>query len=88
MTAPYQFFEELLFGEGFWLGLIIIVALGLFIASRVKYSGILFVIIYIFLAIEYLETIAVDSNHMWAVIVCIVAMIFSTYQLYHDVQSN
>lgn len=80
----YQLFEELLFGEGFWLGLILIVAIGLYIGSRVKFSGLLFIIIYVFLAIEYINKLSANSAQMWGIIVCLVASLFSTYQLYDD----
>ena len=87
MTEIYPLFEELLFGEGFWLGLLIMVGLGLYVAARVKYSGLVFVIIYIFLGLEYYNKLSGSSNSMWGFIICIVAMLFAVFQLYRDIDS-
>lgn len=83
----YQFFQELLLGEGFWLGLLIIIGFGLYIGSRVKFSSIILLIVYLFLGLYYYENLAV-SVKMWGIICAFLAGMFSTYQLYSDATSN
>ena len=83
----YQFFNELLLGEGFWLGLLIMIGVGLYIGSRVRFSSIIFVIVYLFLAMFYNDNLAV-SFRLWGIICCLLAMMFSTYQLYSDATST
>ena len=87
MAEPYALFEELLFGEGFWLGLLIMVGFGLYVAARVKYSGLVFVIVYIFLGLEYLDKLGESETSIWAFIICLVAMMFAVFQLYRDIDN-
>ena len=85
LTA-YDFFGQLMYGDGFWIGLIVLLGIGLFVVSRVKWSGVLFVIIYLFLALEYLENLP-DSNRIWGAIACILAAVFCTVRLYVDAKN-
>lgn len=76
MTDPYPFFEQLLFGDGFWLGLLLILAIIFFVSYKVRYVGGLFAIALIFIAIEYNNALSASSNRMWAMVICFVAVIF------------
>jgi len=64
-----EFFTELLFGSGAWLGLIIILSLILLVVTAVKYSSVVFTPILIFLGILYLENLAADNNFLYAVLI-------------------
>lgn len=64
-----EFFEELLFGSGAWLGLILIVSIAFLVVSQVKYSSVFFAVIFLFLGIFYLEEVSSMSNFIWAVVI-------------------
>lgn len=84
-----EFFEELLFGSGAWLGLMLILAIGFIVASTVKYSGLVFILIYIFMFFEYFDEmgglIAVSSTFMWACIIDLVAVALMGVMFYKSV---
>lgn len=79
-----EVFNELLFGSGFWLGLIFILAVAIGISYKYKYSGILFEVVLFFMGIEYYDNIAVDDNKMWGVILCFLGMIFLIVKMTRD----
>lgn len=82
-----EVFEVLLYGEGFWLGFIIIMAFSIAISYRFKYTGILFEVILFLLSIEYLNELS-DGNELWGVILCYVGMILIATNLYRDVKKD
>ena len=88
MSVISTAFDELLFGSGFWIGFMIITAFALGISYRFKYSGVVFEVVLFFLALEYLEEIAVSSNHLWGAIMCFVEMLFIATRLFHDVNTH
>jgi hypothetical protein len=69
-----EFFNELLFGSGSWLGLIIICILMLVLASMNKYAGIIAMPIGIFLSIEY-----ATRGLGWHAVLSMLAAIFCLY---------
>ena len=64
-----EFFTELLFGSGAWLGLILIIAIMLLVSAKTKTGGIFMCIISIFLGLEYFNNVSTSSNFMWSAII-------------------
>jgi len=64
-----EFFQELLFGSGAWIGLILIIAIMLLVSAKTKMGGIFMCIICIFLGLEYFSNVATSSNFMWSAII-------------------
>jgi len=83
-----ELFQELFFGSGAWFGLIIIVSLALIVSFRVKYSGVVWTIILLFITLEYLENIAVSDNFMWASVVTIVTMCLTVWHSYGEMKGK
>lgn len=79
MGAEADLFNELLFGAGAWIGLSILVALSIVIAEFTKYGGLIFIIIDLFLGIEYLTNVSVNSNFMWSGIIMFLVAILVAY---------
>ena len=69
-----EFFNELLFGSGSWLGLIILCILFFILASLHKFAGIIPMSIGIFLSIEY-----ATRNLGWHAILIMLASTFALY---------
>lgn len=87
MSEIDEVFRALLFGEGFWLGFLIITSVCLLVANRIKYSGSIFVMVLIFLGLEYSENLVSSSNKMWGIVLCFIGVIFLCIQLYVDAKS-
>lgn len=62
-----EFFEELLFGSGSWIGLLLILGLVLLVTLKVKYSSALFVPFMIFMGLFYLENVSESVNFIYSV---------------------
>lgn len=69
MPTFAEFFNELLFGSGAWLGFLLIITIVLLLSLKVKYSSIILIPTTIMIGILYLENVAVNSNFMWATII-------------------
>jgi hypothetical protein len=69
-----EFFTELMFGSGSWIGLIIIVAILLVITGINKYGGIIAMPIAILVGIEYGK-----YNLGWHAVILIIEGIFTLY---------
>jgi hypothetical protein len=82
-----EFFNELLFGSGAWMGAILISAIILLVTYRVKYSGVVFMPICIFLGMQYLNTVPANSNLMWIAILMFIMAIYSLAMLIRDVRT-
>jgi len=77
MPGEFQeFFYELLFGTGAWLGIIIIVSIIVTVTLREKLSGAIFLPICIFLGSQYLEKVPVNDNLMWGAILMFIMAIY------------
>jgi len=80
-----EFFNELLFGTGAYLGAILICAIVLLVTYKVRYSGALFMPITIFLGIQYLNTVPQNSNLIWVGILMFIMSIYSLGTLINGV---
>jgi len=81
MSEIAELFTELLFGSGAWFGLILIFAIAVLVCYKVKEATIVFMIVLIFLSLEYLQHMADSSMHVWyflisLVEVCVLGAIF------------
>jgi hypothetical protein len=66
-----EFFQEVLFGSGSWIGLILIISLLLIIATINRYSSIIVLPISILLSIQYMQ-----NNLGWhAILIALVGII-------------
>jgi hypothetical protein len=78
-TVPSEastWFDEMLFGTGFWLFIIIILAIVFSVVWVVPYSGAIFLPVCVFLAIEYFSKIETSSIHMWGAIMMLFASVY------------
>ena len=83
-----EFFNELLFGTGAWLGAIIIAAVVLLVTFRVRYSGAVFMPICVFLGMQYLGTVNPQSNLTWIGVLMFVLAIYCLGMLMRDVKAS
>ena len=67
-----EFFTELFYGSGSWLGLIILIILCLGMLLKWKYSGALFLPIMLFLGIDYLS-----HNLGWNALIMFFSSVFT-----------
>lgn len=86
-----EFFTELFFGSGAWLGLILILAILFVVAYTVKYSSVIWILVLIFLTFEYWDQvggeISIQSSFVWAIIICFVGMALLGTMFIRDIQS-
>lgn len=87
MNTWDDLFSVFLYGGGGWLGLIVIMSIIVLVVYKVKLSGMLFMVVSIFIGITYLENVAVNSNLMWCAIMmfltalyCIFLTIYAVYE--------
>ena len=66
MSEAAEIFRQLLFGEGAWLGLILILSLVFLVGMKNKYLNLLFIPVLGFLGIHYLANVPVSVNFMWS----------------------
>jgi hypothetical protein len=83
-----EFFNELLFGSGAWIGAIIIVSIVALTTLRAKLSGVIFMPICIFLGIEYFNKISSNSNLMWIGILMFIMAIYCLTMMIMEVQQK
>lgn len=72
-----EFFTELLFGSGAFLGLLLIIGFMLMLVVLVKYSTIVLVPFAVLMIVLYLQNVSVNSNFMWSSVLmffCIILM--------------
>jgi hypothetical protein len=69
LTTFGDFFDELLYGSGAWIGLILIIALILLVTVKVKYSSALFIPICVFLGLFYLDNVSENSDFIYSVFI-------------------
>lgn len=62
-----EFFEELLYGSGAWIGLLLILGLVLVVTLKVKYSSALFVPFMIFMGLFYMDNVAENVDFIYSV---------------------
>lgn len=78
MSAIDDVFNALLFGSGSWLGLIIIIAVIISVAlgTRKKVGSMIFIPVTVFMAIEYLNNVSVNSKFMWSAVIMFILTMF------------
>ena len=76
LSEVTEFFTELMFGEGKWIGLILILSIIILVSAKNKYASILFLPIMIFLGIEYANNVSASSDFYWSVIICFITSVF------------
>lgn len=81
-----ELFEELFFGAGSWFGLIIILAFALIVSFRVKYSGVVWTIVLLFITLEYLANVPESSNFMWSAVATLVSMCLIGWHSYTEIR--
>lgn len=81
-------FNEFLYGTGAWIGCICLLAIIILVTTRVKYSGMLFTVVSIFLGIMYLDNLAVNSNFMWIAIIMFLTSLYCVYFSIHNVYES
>jgi len=81
MSEITELFNELLFGSGAWLGLILIVGIIISVAllSKNRVANLIFAIISLFMGIEYFSHVTTSSNFMWSGIIMFILTIFLVY---------
>lgn len=79
MSGIEEVFNELLFGSGAWLGLIIILVLIIGASERSKYAGVCFIPVSLFIGIMYFDNVAVNENFMWAGVIMFIETIVIVY---------
>lgn len=83
-----EFFTELMFGTGAWLGIIIILAITLLVAYQAKYSSAVWFMVLLMLNFEYWQQIGgeidVSSNFMWSIIISYMGMALMAIILLRD----
>ena len=66
-----QAFQSLFYGDGSWLGIILLLSLCLGLVLKWKYAGVLFLPINLFIGIDYL-----NRNMAWHAIIMFFATVF------------
>jgi len=74
-------FRQLLYGEGAWLGLILIVTTIMLTSYKNKYLSLVFIPITLFIGISYLDNVASNNNLTWMALVMFITTIFLLIQL-------
>lgn len=70
-----EFFEELLFGSGGYLGLLLMVVIMLLLVVKVKYSTIFTVPFACLMVALYIGEISSSSNFMWSSVLMVFVII-------------
>jgi len=71
-----EFFEELLFGSGSWLGLIVIIAIIVLVTAKEKFSAVIFLPITILLSIHYFQNVSPSNDFMWSGVIMLIMTIY------------
>lgn len=90
LSEIVELFNELLFGSGAWLGLILILSVAFLVSYKAKYSSIMFILILIFMGLNYWDEIggkiSLSSNFVWAIIIDFIGIIILSTVLYRDIK--
>jgi len=74
MSSISDVFTELLYGEGIWFGLLILLAIIIGISAKTKYGGLFCLPITVFLGIDYLGQ--GETYHLWGAIIMFITSVF------------
>jgi hypothetical protein len=89
MAGEFQeFFTELLFGTGAWLGIILIVSVIVLVTFKEKLSAGIFLPICIFLGIQYFNSVPSNSNLIWGAILMFVMAVYCIGMLIDGVRKR
>ena len=72
-------FQELFYGEGIWLGILLILAIVTGLTMKNRYATVLCLPVTIFMGINYLQN--GTGNQLWGAIIMFCATIFLVVQL-------
>lgn len=86
MSEITELFTELLFGEGCWFGLILIVAIITLASAKSRIANIAFIPISVFIGILYFDNVDVSSNFMWAGIIMFIVASLLIFNAVQDVR--
>lgn len=84
-----ELFQELLFGVesgGIIIGLGIILSMAYVVTWKVKYVGIFWAMLLIFLGLEYAERLSGSTRYMWAIAICFISAVFCILQVISDMR--
>ena len=81
-----ELINELLFGSGALIGLMVIICLALLVSIRVKYSSMIFIVILLFLAMDYLQKITATTMHAWYFLISLIGIGFLAGILIRDIK--
>jgi len=82
--AIEEIFNELFFGSGGWLGLLLLLTIIVLLGIKSKVLAVLFIPLSIFLGITYLQNVDPSSNLMWGGILMFLATVLLTVRLAKD----
>lgn len=82
MNETEQAFEELFFGSGMILGLLLYLTIIGLTALRVKYLGVLYIPLSLLLVLEYLGRATEENNLFWGAIIMLVSVPFLLFNLW------
>jgi len=75
-------FDELFFGSGMFLGLVLYMAIIGLSSIKVKYLGVLYLPISLLLSIEYLNRGSESNNCFWGAIIMLISVPFLLFNLW------
>ena len=75
-------FQELFYGEGMWLGVLLVLAIVTGLTLKNKYATVLCLPVTVFLGIDYLQN--GTGNQLWGAMIMFVASIFLVVQLMRE----
>ena len=73
-------FEELFYGSGMWLGLLLLLSIIIALALKNKYASVLTIPITLFLGIDYI-TNAETTSHYWGALIMFFTTVLVMFQL-------
>jgi len=82
--AIEEIFNELFFGSGGWLGLLLLLTIIVLLGMKSKVLAVLFIPLSIFLGVTYLQNLDPSNDLMWGGILMFLATIFLTVRLAKD----
>lgn len=89
MSEIIEFFNELMFGSGAWIGLILILSIAFLVSYNAKYSSLVFIVILIFMGLNYWDEvggkISLTSTFVWSIIIDFIGVIILGLILMKDV---
>ncbi len=76
-------FNELFYGSGAWLGILILELIIISGSLKSKWASVLFLPITVFMGIDYLDNVTVNTNQVWLAVIMFFTAIFLVFNLVH-----